>query len=266
MTDLQTYPAGYSVIAQLKTEQGKYRQNFLASIFGLSPLQSESHSWYTGALGEIEVGKVLDALKKDGYVVLHSVPIGQKGSDIDHIILTPSHAVYTINTKTHYGKKIWAAGSTFMVNGHKQPYFRNSEYEAKRVAEKLKNFYVKKVAPLIVVVGAEKLSFKSDIKVPVLSVDKLVSHIRMEEDARQKHRICTEANDVQRSEELPQEISSTDFWTKKAPVHPEQNELYEWFYNLKRTVRVRKFTAFCWKFGFLALASLAVLNFWVLLK
>jgi hypothetical protein len=266
MTDLQTYPAGYSVIAQLKNEQSKYRQNFLASLFGLSPLQSEARSWYAGALGEIEVGKILDKLKDEGYLVLHSVPIGKNGSDIDHVILTPSQAVYTINTKAHFGKKIWAAGSTFMVNGHKQPYIRNSQYEAKRVLEKLKFFNVAEVHPLIVVVGAEKVSFKSDIAVPILTPDQLLKSIRLEEDSRQKQRICNEATNVMQYKDLPEDMRKPGFWTNKAPQHPEQKELYGWFYNLKRTVRVRKLTAFCWKFGLFAAATAALFHYYLLMK
>lgn len=51
---------------------------------------------------------------------LRAVPIGERGSDIDHLeSVLPG--VFTLNAKNHPGAKIWIGGDTFMVNGHRQP-------------------------------------------------------------------------------------------------------------------------------------------------
>ena len=40
----------------------------------------------------------------------------------------------TVNAKHHPGAKIWIGGDTFLVNGRRQPYVRNSRFEARRAA------------------------------------------------------------------------------------------------------------------------------------
>ncbi|GAA1501932.1 hypothetical protein GCM10009740_38430 [Terrabacter terrae] len=62
--------------------------------------------------------------------------MGAKGSDIDHVLVGPG-GVFTLNTKAHPGARIWVGGNTFMVNGHKQPYLRNSRHEAARASRLL---------------------------------------------------------------------------------------------------------------------------------
>jgi hypothetical protein len=89
-----------------------------------------------GADGEEKVGARLDKLRKQGWFTLHAVPIGEHGSDIDHVVIGPG-GVFCINTKTHLGKKVWVGGDTVMVSGHRQPYVRNSRFEARRTAELL---------------------------------------------------------------------------------------------------------------------------------
>ena len=56
----------------------------LDRLLGRSPLGTESRPWYIGAEGEIAVGRELDELPP-GWTVLHAVPVGTRGSDIDHV-------------------------------------------------------------------------------------------------------------------------------------------------------------------------------------
>jgi hypothetical protein len=67
--------------------------------------------------------------------VLHAVPVGKRGSDIDHVIIGPGGA-YTLNTKNHPGGKVWVASRAIRVNGQPVPYLRNSRHEGER-AERL---------------------------------------------------------------------------------------------------------------------------------
>ena len=95
-------------------------------------LHTDERAWRLGASGEIAIGARLEKLSDHGWRVLHSVPIGERGSDIDHIAIGPG-GVWTINTKNHPGKKIWVAPRQIRVDGHTVPYLRNAEFEANRV-------------------------------------------------------------------------------------------------------------------------------------
>ncbi len=98
-------------------------------------IDEEARSWYQGVLGERRVGARLAALS-DGYRVLHSVPVGPRGADIDHLVVSRV-GVWTINTKYSPGKKIWVAGTTLLVGGQRQPYIHRSLLEADRAAERI---------------------------------------------------------------------------------------------------------------------------------
>ncbi len=140
----------------------------LARFFGSSPLHPDARSWYRGALGEIEVAGILSRLGA-GWMVLHAVPVGSGDSDIDHVIVGPG-GIYTINTKNHAGKKIFVAGSTFMVNGFKQDHMRNARHEAERASISLSRVTGRPVTvtPLIVVV--RPLSIVTGRKRPTVTV------------------------------------------------------------------------------------------------
>ena len=97
---------------------------------------TQERSWRVGADGEEAVGGRLEKLIKDGWTVLHSIPVGDRGSDIDHVLIGHG-GVYTINTKRHPNKSITVNGDTIGVDGYRQHYVRNSRYEAQRAADLL---------------------------------------------------------------------------------------------------------------------------------
>ncbi len=70
---------------------------FLARSFDM---KTDERAWRVGAGGEETVGGRLDKLVKHGWHVLHAVPVGDRGSDIDHVVIGPG-GVFTVNTKTH---------------------------------------------------------------------------------------------------------------------------------------------------------------------
>jgi hypothetical protein len=110
-------------------------RTFLARVLGV---RNDERAWRIGADGEEKVASQLEkVLRKDPrWRILHAVPVGERGSDIDHVVIGPG-GVFTINAKHHPGAKIWVGGDTFMVNGHRQPYIHNSRHEAKRAARLL---------------------------------------------------------------------------------------------------------------------------------
>jgi hypothetical protein len=123
----------------------------LARLLGV---HTAERAWRVGADGEEAVAARLARLP-DAWRVLHAVPIGTGASDIDHVVIGPG-GVYTVNAKHHPRTTVWIGGNTFMVNGQKQPYVRNSRYEASRASEILSALagFPVIVTGLIAVVGA----------------------------------------------------------------------------------------------------------------
>ena len=98
-------------------------------------VHTDERAWRIGAAGEEKVAARLDRLSGP-WKVLHAVPVGTRGSDIDHLVVGPG-GVFTVNAKHHPDARIWVGGDTFLVNGKHQPYVRNSRHEAARAARLL---------------------------------------------------------------------------------------------------------------------------------
>lgn len=98
-------------------------------------VHTDERAWRIGADGEEAVAARLARLGSE-WKVLHAVPVGGRGSDIDHVVIGPA-GVFTINTKHHPHASVWVGGNTFMVNGQRQPYVRNSRHEAQRASRLL---------------------------------------------------------------------------------------------------------------------------------
>jgi hypothetical protein len=135
-------------------------KSLLARALGI---HTDERAWRIGADGEERVAARLAKLaKKDPrWRSLHAIPVGNRGSDIDHLVIGPG-GVFTLNTKHHPGAKIWVGGDTFMVDGHKQPYIRNSRHEAARAAKLLTSAcgFPVHVEGVIVTVNADDIVMK----------------------------------------------------------------------------------------------------------
>lgn len=127
-------------------------------------VHTDERAWRIGAdAEELVAAQLTKAARKDRrWQFIHSVPVGKRGSDIDHLIIGPG-GIFTVNTKHHPKAKIWVGGDTFLVNGHQNPYIRNSRHEAARAAKLLTaacGFPVH-VEGLIVTVNAADVTIKS---------------------------------------------------------------------------------------------------------
>jgi hypothetical protein len=132
-TDLAEHRPGQMARQQaLAKRQKSPVKTLLARVLGV---HTDERAWRIGADGEEAVAKRLEGLGA-GWRVLHSVPVGKRGSDIDHLVIGPG-GVYTINAKHHPDASVWVGGDTFMVNGQRQPYVRNSRHEARRASRLL---------------------------------------------------------------------------------------------------------------------------------
>jgi hypothetical protein len=101
-------------------------------------VHTAERAWRLGAEGEELVGAQPAKLtaKDPRWRALHAVPVGDKGSDIDHLVIGPG-GVFTLNSTHHPRARIWVAGDSFRVNGVHQPYVRNSRHEAARAVRLL---------------------------------------------------------------------------------------------------------------------------------
>jgi hypothetical protein len=101
------------------------------------------------------------AKKDPRWKFVHAIPVGENGSDIDHLVIGPS-GVFSLNAKHHPGARIWVRDNAFRVNGMQQPYIRNSRHEALRAGRYLTaacGFPVA-VAGVVVPVGADDVTIK----------------------------------------------------------------------------------------------------------
>ena len=137
----------------------------LARALGARPLGAETEPWFAGALGEREVGALLDRLP-DGWSVFHALPVGTRPdesgavADVDHVVVGPA-GVFVINTKHHRGQRVWVGERAVMVAGQKQPYLRNSDLEASRVRGVLARAgLVAPVTALVVLVGTKEVTVR----------------------------------------------------------------------------------------------------------
>jgi hypothetical protein len=96
--------------------------------------RSDERAWSKGAQGERFSGRTLERLPS-GCHVFHDIPVGQRGANIDHIVVGPA-GVFTINAKNVKGK-VWLASRTLLVNGHKTDYLPKEVREAARASRLL---------------------------------------------------------------------------------------------------------------------------------
>lgn len=127
-------------------------RTFLARALGV---HTEERAWRVGADGEERVARRLRKLPERWHV-LHAVPVGERDSDIDHVVVGPA-GVFTLNTKNHSRSKVWVAERSFLVNGQRTDYLRNARHEASRASRLLSAACGWDVAvePVIVVLAAQ---------------------------------------------------------------------------------------------------------------
>jgi hypothetical protein len=205
--------AAASVMAEcLRIQAAVPPRGALARIFGRSPLSDESRPWYLGALGELDAARRLDALG-EGWDVLHSVPIGARGSDIDHVVVGAA-GVFTINTKFHEGARVWVGSRRLLVNGQAKDHLRNTRYEATRTQKLLAAAAGTDVpvAGVIAIVGAKEITIREQpADVAVLDAARLTRWLK-----KQKPRI-----DRAQADALSALVRDAAIWTGEPSHEPD---------------------------------------------
>ncbi|MFD1723073.1 nuclease-related domain-containing protein, partial [Amnibacterium endophyticum] len=126
----------------------------LERLVGVDPLGPDAWPWYSGVLGERVVAGRLAGLP-GGWTVLHSLPVGRDGGDIDHLVVGPG-GVFTIDTKHHRDASAWVAGHAVLVAGRRRPYVQRAEAQARRVDRIVAGVLPEEpaVRPVVAFVGA----------------------------------------------------------------------------------------------------------------
>lgn len=148
---------GAAVMEQVvRLQEARPRRSGLARALGRHPLSHDAQPWFSGALGEREVGALLSRLPQ-GWSAFHAVPVGSGDADVDHLVVGPG-GVFVLNTKRHPGARLTIYSRSVLVEGAKKPYLRNSDLEASRVRGLLLRAGIEApVEPVVVVVGAKEL-------------------------------------------------------------------------------------------------------------
>jgi hypothetical protein len=111
----------------------------------------------------------LAELSSPPWTVLHDLPIGSNGANVDHLVIGPP-GVFSINTKHHPGGKVWVAERAIMLNGRKLDYLPKARAEGRRVSAALRTALGRPVTvtPMLVVM-CERLVVKAQpLDVPVV--------------------------------------------------------------------------------------------------
>lgn len=233
---------GESLMAALREAIGpEAPPSFAARLFGRHPVPSSARSWYVGLVGEQAVAERLRRLP-EGWMVLHSVPVGDRGSDIDHVLVSPSGRVLTVNTKHSPGGKVWVSPKAFLVNGQRQSYLRNSIHEAARAAKLLSvaTGGTVDVLAVIVIVGGTVTHRGEPDDVAVVTLDQLIRFLT---------RTVSPSRGSVSAERVRHAALQPRTWAPRQPALAPTTAHIEWFTELRERVRraTRRRTA--WALG-----------------
>ncbi len=156
--------------ADAEWEAAKRKSKLRAYAGRLVGTHTSERAWRIGADGEQVVGRALERLPP-GWTTLHAVPVGDRGSDIDHVVVGPA-GLFTINAKHHPDHRIAVYPNAVYVSGQSVPYLRNSRHEAKRATRLLSAAvgWPVPVTPVLVFVNAREVTVAKGGPVDVIIV------------------------------------------------------------------------------------------------
>jgi hypothetical protein len=218
--DLRAHRPGHAVLAKVAE---LHASAFATSI--ISVLPDEIISWSVGFVGEEATGAELARLGPD-WTVLHSVPIGDRGSDIDHLVIGPAGA-FCINTKHHRGISVDIRRDAVFVAGQYQHYLDNSRLEADRTTAIVHAVIPDvPVRPMLVTVGAKLSVRESPSIAAVMRHDQLAGWL-----LNQPRRIDPEV-----VRDLSDALCHSERWSQVPPVAAAP----EWVAELARSLATEK--------------------------
>ena len=157
--DLARNAPGASAGARARELRREHR--VLTSAAALLGIRTSAQSFAAGARGERIVGRQLNRwAARYGWHVLHAVPVGRRGADIDHVIIGP-FGVVTVNTKAT-AAAVWVGDYGLTIGGKPVDYLPKSRSEAARASRLLGRATGLEVPvqPAIVFVGARRVTVR----------------------------------------------------------------------------------------------------------
>ncbi len=150
--DLATRRAGAG--PALRVRQLRIGNPVLRVLARAAGLRTRDQAWRIGAAGEIKVGAHLNRLRRHGWHILHSIPLG-RGGDIDHLLIGPA-GVFTANTKHHPNARVTVGHSVIFVRGWQTTHISQALREAGRTRSALSSALGCSVIvePLVIIHGA----------------------------------------------------------------------------------------------------------------
>jgi len=144
-------------------------------------LHPDARSWYLGALGEIEVGRLLSGLGP-GWFLRHSVPIGAGTKDVDHLVIGQA-GVFAINTKHHSAASVWVGDHILRINNQNKRYLSAAASDANDVSRRLagKVGFEVPVTPVLAMLNARTIDDKranDQRSIAVVDASRLVAWLR----------------------------------------------------------------------------------------
>ena len=147
--------------ASARARELRREHPLLTSAAAVLGIRTSARSFADGARGERTVGRQLSKwAARYGWHVLHAVPVGRRGADIDHVVIGP-FGVITVNTKTTV-TAVWVGEYGLTVGGKSVDYLRKSRSEASRAGRLLDRAtgLSVPVQPAIVFVGARRVAIR----------------------------------------------------------------------------------------------------------
>lgn len=170
MTDLLAHQSGdtrltvrgpaYRVISETLRLQADTRpQPLIARLFGADPLHPNARLWYRGAIGELEVARLLKNLGPQ-WTLLHTVATEPTGREFDHLVIGPP-GVFAVWIKDHSAQRVWVGQDRLLVNGHRTDHLADARLEAARASRLLSSEAGEQVTvfPLVSIVNPGSLAF-----------------------------------------------------------------------------------------------------------
>ncbi|PZE73506.1 MULTISPECIES: nuclease-related domain-containing protein [unclassified Curtobacterium] len=161
LDDLTDRVPGQTLMAACLAEQAAAPpRGPLARVVGARVLTDAARSWYVGVVGERVTARLLEGLGPE-HVVLHSIPVTDSGTDIDHLVVGPM-GVVTVHTKHHRDARVWVGGDTVLVAGQRRPYVHAARSDRTRVLRALAalTLPVAPVTSLVAVVHAARVQVR----------------------------------------------------------------------------------------------------------
>jgi hypothetical protein len=116
---------------------GAHRDLALIRPGELDPVTARHAAELASALHTRAMGLRLEKHLAPSWRILHSVPLGDGASIVDHLVMGPG-GVFTVSTHEHVGARVWVSRDGIRVNGEPTHYLRTSLARARRIAKLLR--------------------------------------------------------------------------------------------------------------------------------